>query len=213
MKRALYDTKWLYDNYLNDQLKHSILHSIAEIDNKNEHYSLDIYWSGDEIIGGIGGYNMPKNPIQNPFKFGIKRSIYRPLQYAAAEIDIRDVRYGARHVIQYARMHLEAVVRYFLATNQVFGKIRQSNSTLGKAFNQLKSKGLIEEEHIEPFQRFIKLFNMAKHQINMDDDRERLFSYVDALILYYVARILGLYLLSKMNNDDFNSSYEISIEM
>ncbi|MEK3977346.1 hypothetical protein MKZ20_21720 [Psychrobacillus sp. FSL K6-2684] len=213
MKRALNETRWFFDNYLNEYLKESIMYSIKEIDSKNDKYSIDMYWDGDESIGGIGGYNMPKNPIQNPFKSGIKRSIYRPLQYAAAEIDIRDIRYGARHVIQYAGMHLEAVVRYFLATNQIFGKIRQSNSTLGKAFNQLKSKGLIEAEYIVPFQQFIKLFNMAKHEINMDEERERLFSYVDALILYYLARILGVYLLNKMDEDEFNSNYEISIEM
>ena len=213
MKRALAENRWLYDNYLTNELREFIRLSIIEIDKSNDHYSLDFYWEGDKLIGGIGGYCMPKNPIQNPFKSGIKRSIYRHLQYAASEIEMRDVRYGARYVIQFAGMHLEAVVRYFLATNQLFGKIRQSNSTLGKAFNHLKSKGLIGKEQIEPFQRFIKLFNKAKHEINMDDERERLFSFIDALVLYYVARMLGLNLLNKMDSDELNSSYEITVEM
>lgn len=47
-----------------------------------------ILWKEDQRIGGIGGYCMPQNPVKNPFPSGIKRELYRPLQYARAEIDI-----------------------------------------------------------------------------------------------------------------------------
>ncbi|MBM7581129.1 hypothetical protein [Jeotgalibacillus terrae] len=209
MDRALVESKWLYNNLLNDYQRQVIRETITEIDEKDEQYSLENFWEVDKDIGGMGGYNLPKNPVSNPFPFGIKRSIFRPLQYAASEMELRDIRYGARHVIQYVGMHLEATTKYYLIVNQKLGKLRHYNSTLGKVVRKLDQLKLLDDMTIKSLYVFIKIYNKSKHEINMDKTRERLFTVSDALVLYLTARILGQKILLQIDSKELDSSIEL----
>ena len=67
-----------------------------DMDNEECEHRTEILWKTDALIGGIGGYCMPANPVKNPFPSGVKRELYRPLQYARSSIDMCDVRIFAR---------------------------------------------------------------------------------------------------------------------
>ena len=87
---------------------------MQDLEDKKLDYETRMLWETDSLIDGIGGYCMPPNPVKNPFPAGIKRELYRPLQYARSSIDICDVRIFARQVVENSGMHLEAVCRMFL---------------------------------------------------------------------------------------------------
>lgn len=209
MDRAVEDSRWLYTHVLNEHQKQIVRETIIEIDENDKNYSLEKFWDADKKIGGLGGYNLPKNPINNPFPYGIKRSIFRPLQYAASEMDIRDIRYGARHIVQYAGMHLEATTKFYLILNLKLGKLRNYNATLGKVVHKLDQLKLLDEKTIEGLFVFIRLYNKSKHEVNMDRTRERLFSVSDALVVYLAARILGKRILLEVHPKDLDSSMEL----
>ena len=209
MDRALDDSRWLYTHVLNEQQRQIVRETIIEIDEKDKNYSLEKFWDADKKIGGLGGYNLPKNPINNPFPYGIKRSIFRPLQYAASEMDIRDIRYGARYIVQYAGMHLEATTKFYLIMNLRLGKLRNYNATLGKVVHKLDQLKLLGEKTIEGLFVFIRLYNKSKHEVNMDRTRERLFSVSDALVVYLAARILGKRILLEIHPKELDSSMEL----
>ena len=209
MYRALEDSMWLYLHILDEHQRQVVRETIKEIDEKEENYSLEKYWDADKEIGGLGGHNLPKNPINNPFPYGIKRSIFRPLQYAASEMDIRDIRGGARHVVQYAGMHLEATTKFYLMLNLKLGKMRNYNATLGKVVHKLDQLKLLDEKTTEGLYVFIRLYNKSKHEVNMDRTRERLFTVPDALVIYLAARILGNRILFKINPKELESSIEL----
>src|SRR5664280_2668710 len=77
----------LSDCLLNSEQKEIIERATKEIYDKPDAYELDFFWKFDSSIGGIGGYCMPFNPVVNPFPRGIGRFLFRPLQYAAANIE------------------------------------------------------------------------------------------------------------------------------
>ncbi|MUK89305.1 hypothetical protein GMD78_13080 [Ornithinibacillus sp. L9] len=209
MYRALEESQWLYEHVLNEYQKQVVSETITEIDNKEKKYSLDAFWKVDEEIGGLGGYNLPKHPANNPFPYGIKRSIFRPLQYASSEMDIRDIRYGSRYVVQYAGMHLEATTRFYLIVNQKLRKLRNFNSTLGKVVHQLGQMQLLDKKTIESLYVFIKLFNKSKHEVNQDRARQRLFTVSDALVVYLTVRILGNRILQEIDPGELESTVEL----
>lgn len=208
MYRALEDSKWLYTHILNEHQRQIVKETITEIDEKDENYSLEKFWDADKEIGGLGGYNLPKNPINNPFPYGIKRSIFRPLQYAASEMEIRDIRGGARHVIQYAGLHLEATTKFYLMLCLKLDELRNYNATLGKVVHKLDQLKLLEEKTAEGLYVFVRLYNKSKHEVNMDRSRERLFTESDALIIYLAARILGNRILLEIDPEELESSTE-----
>lgn len=76
----LKETRWLYDNLLEKHQKYAVDEELSKMDNDMSNDILDNFWRIDEGIGGIGGYNMPKNPVMNPFPGGDERSLYRPHQ-------------------------------------------------------------------------------------------------------------------------------------
>lgn len=198
MDQLLKETRWLYEHLLDSEQQHAIHTFMENKETGHDTEALSIFWGSDAEIGGIGGYSLPKNPVKNPFPGGVKRKIYRPLQYAASEIE-RDVAFGSRYIVQYAGMHLEAVAREYLMQTQTLGKLRNYNSTLGKVVHQISSLQTLNETSIQSLFQFVSLYNMSKHEVNQDDSRERLFTSEDALIAYLTARILGVYLLTSID--------------
>lgn len=105
----------IYNTLFKEDIKSGISDFFAQdMDNAEYEYDTAVLWKTDALIGGIGGYCMPANPVLNPFPSGVKRELYRPLQYARSSIDLCDVRIFARQVVENSGMHLEAVCRLFL---------------------------------------------------------------------------------------------------
>ena len=162
------------------------------------------------MLGGIGGYCMPANPVFNPYPSGQKRMLYRPLQYARSEIEICDVRIHARYAVQMCGMHLESVCRLCLQNRKTLGSLRFGNTTLGKAVQQMQSVQEIAPDIIDGLFAYVSIYNRSKHEINQDNSRERLFNAYDAVVGYYSARILGLTILRGLKVADSFGRYEIA---
>lgn len=205
------ELKYLNDNLLPDNVKHGIeLFFQQDIDDLNYYYVTDCLWKTDQELGGIGAYAMPSDPCKNPFPGGEKRSLYRSLQYARSSIDICDVRRFARDVIRNSGMHLEAVCRKYIdGRPEKFRERLPKHTMLGKAIQKINIKEEIEPIIKESFEQFVTIYNMSKHEINQDESRERMFNAKDAIVFYFSARILGLYLLQRMNCEDSFRQYEI----
>lgn len=115
---------YLFDSVLDNDIQKCINDFISLEVEQKEKYETDKLWIVDQKIGGIGDYAMPSNPIVNPFPGGIERSFYRPLQYARCNIDIRDIRFRARYIVQSCCMYLETVCRLVLKRYKVFRDLR-----------------------------------------------------------------------------------------
>lgn len=212
MKYALLETLFIYDKLLCEEQKSQIQNFLDEVHTKKEKYEPAVLWQLDQKIGGIGGYCMPADPKRNPFPSGINREMFRPLQYARAEIDICDIRLHASQVVHYSGMHLEAVLRLYLRETKTLGNIRFFNSTLGKAAHEITKTNIFDCVIIDALFKFIALYNKAKHEVNMFEDRPRLFSEADAIVCYFCARIIGQTVLLKLGYKESEAAYEINKE-
>jgi hypothetical protein len=197
MNKALSESKILADLLLSEEQKEKIKNVLREIRENHDCYDAGLFWELDSSIGGIGGYCMPADPKINPFPGGIGRELFRPLQYARSKIDICDINYSARHVVHYSGMHLEAVIRYVLENSKPLGLFKRNNLTLGKAVRILEKENMVTDENLSGFNLFVKIYNKSKHDVNQDEERERLFDPADALIVYTCSRILGKIALKK----------------
>ncbi len=202
----------IYNALFTEEIKGGISEFFAQdMDNEEYCYKTEILWKTDSIIGGIGGYCMPPNPVKNPFPSGVKRELYRPLQYARSSIDICDVRIFARQVVENSGMHLEAVCRLFLKNTNVLGSLRFRDLTLGKAVHRIEQEKVFDEDAIEALYDFVKVYNRSKHEINQDETKDRMFNAEDAIVSYFTTRILGVIILRKLGvNESFNE-YDISV--
>lgn len=204
------ELRYIFDKFFTEELKNCIKQFIKDVEVSGKEYSTTNLWIQDQMIGGIGGYCMPSEPVKNPFPAGIERELYRPLQYARSEIEIIDVRVHPRHVIHMSGMHLEVVCRLFLKNTANFGQFRFSNITLGKAVHKISDMNVIDDGIIDIMQKFVPVFNRAKHDVNQDESRDRLFSAYDAVVAYFTARLIGVALLQKINIEDSFGKYEIT---
>ncbi len=200
---------YLFENILDDDIQKCIENFMLSVIEMKENYQTDNLWIIDQKIGGIGAYAMPPNPVINPFPGGVERSLYRPLQYARADIDICDIRIHARYIIQNCGMHLECVCRLVLSTYKVLRDLRFHNTTLGKAIQLIKGLNIIDSDIIVALDRFVKIYNLSKHGVNQDENRERLFNACEAITAYYSARVLGVHLLRKINYPKSSDIFEI----
>ena len=197
---ALPESIELADCLLNSEQKQIIERATKEIYDKPDTYELDFFWRFDSSIGGIGGCCMPFNPTINPFPGGIGRFLFRPLQYAAANIEcnkgIYDNYDAARSTVQNSGLYLESVTKYVIR-RRTFPVIPvwSWRSTLGRNIRYLTKMGAISDNKVGPSGFFVELCNKSKHDTNPGNERERQFCPTDALIAYISARILGEALL------------------
>ena len=203
---------YLYDNVLDENIKNCINSFVLSVMEKKEKYVTGNLWITDQQIGGIGAYAMPPDPVINKFPGGIKRSLYRPLQYAQSDIDICDIRMHARYIVQNCGMHLEAICRIILQTHKVFGDLRFHNTTLGKAIQLIKGLNIVDNNIIIALDNYVKVYNLSKHEVNQYETRERLFNAYEAVTAYYSARVLGVHLLRIINYPGSSSIFEINNE-
>lgn len=200
----------LFDTILPENFKIAITTFIEDVVSLEDKYSCKELWIADQMLGGIGGYCMPANPVSNPYPSGQKRALYRPLQYARSEIEICDVQMHARYTIQMCGMHLESVCRFYLQNRKKLGSLHFRNTTLGKAVQQMQSMKEIDSSTIDSLFAYVDVYNRSKHEINQDDSREHLFNAYDAVVGYYSARILGLDILRVLNVAESFGCYEIT---
>lgn len=212
MNGALPESIFVYDILFSTEQKKQILEYLDDVKTKQEKCETAALWLMDQKIGGIGGYCMPVDPKFNPFPGGINRELFRPLQYARSEIDIFDIRVQARHVVHYSGMHLEAVLRLFLKSIKLMGNLRFFNSTLGKAAHEISKMNIFDEVIIESLFKFVVLYNKAKHEVNMLEDRPRMFSVEDAIVCYFSARTIGQVVLTELKYPLSLGTYEINNE-
>lgn len=197
---ALPESMELSKRLLNSEQMEIIERAAKEVDDKPDAYELDFFWTFDSLIGGIGGYCMPFNPTVNPFPGGIGRTLFRPLQYAAADIeyekDLWNNHRSARSAVNDSGQHLEAVTKYIIArTTSVLNPVRIRKLALGQSIHYLAENGTLSSGRVEQLERFTRLYNKSKHEVNQDEERERQFYPSDALVAYVSARILGVELL------------------
>jgi len=206
---ALPESKELLNLLLTEVQKEVVDRAIKEIKENPESYNIDFFWELDASIGGIGGYCMQFNPTSNPFPAGIDRSLFRPLQYAWADIEVgKDICNHARHTVQDSGLHLEWVVKYVAwKTSNRIGRINLSvkKITLGQGIKMLEDRKVLLVNLIRPLDLFLKLYNKSKHEVNQDEERERLFSPADALISYISSRILGKEILKPYYQETLKS--------
>ncbi len=199
----------LYDTILPESIKITIKDFIGEMEQYDDQYNCAILWIADQEIGGIGGYCMPASPVKNSFPGGLKRELYRPLQYARSDIEICDVRLNTRDVVLMCGMHLESVCRLYLKSRMSLGTLKFSNTTLGKAVQQIQTMKEIDFDTINGLFNYVKVYNRSKHEINQDDSRERLFNVFDAVVGYFSARILGLNILKILAIKESYEFYDV----
>jgi hypothetical protein len=194
---ALPESKELLNLLLTNAQKEIVGRAIKEIKENPESYNIDFFWELDASIGGIGGYCMQFNPTSNPFPSGIGRSLFRPLQYASSYIERnKDIHNNAKWVVLNSGLHLEAVAKYMIEKiTSPINPARYKKFTLGRSIDFIKKKNALPTDIIEKLDLFLELYNKSKHDVNQDEERERLFSPADALIAYISARILGKELL------------------
>lgn len=201
----------LYKDLLPDNVKKGIESFFQQdLDNPDIQYTSECLWIPDRELGGIGAYAIPSNPCRNPFPGGEKRSLYRPLQYARSSIDICDVRIFARDVIRNSGMHLEAVCRKYIdGRSELFKDILPKRTMLGKAIQIINKKEVLDPKIKDSFSYIVTIYNLSKHEINQDESRDRMFNAKDAIVFYFSTRILGLYLLRRMDCEEADEKYEI----
>jgi hypothetical protein len=198
--KALPESIDLADCLLTSEQKEIIERATKEIEDKPDAYELDFFWKFDSSIGGIGGYCMPLNPTINPFPGGIGRTLFRPLQYAAADIgwnkDLWNNYRSARSAVNDSGQHLEAVAEYLVVrTTSILDRARIKKSMLGPSIHHLVKNGTLSSDRVEQLEHFTRLYNMSKHDVNQDEERGRHFYPSDALVTYVSARVLGVELL------------------
>ena len=194
---ALPESKELLNFLLTNAQKEIVGRAIKEIKENPDSYNIDFFWELDASIGGIGGYCMQFNPTSNPFPAGIGRSLFRPLQYASSYIERnKDIHNNAKWVVLNSGLHLEAVAKYMIEKiTSPINPARYKKFTLGQSIGELDKRKALPQHLIEPLKLFVALYNKSKHEVNQDEERERLFSPADALIAYISARIVGKELL------------------
>lgn len=197
---ALIESTGLADLLLSLEQKHIIETVTREINERPDAYNLDCFWALDSSIGGIGGYCMPFDPTNNPFPAGIGRSLFRPLQYAAANIEWNKCLVSAymntRSAVEFSGMHLETVTKYVIERSApVLYAMKYRKSPLGHSVDFLEQRDRIPHDLIRPLRLCTHLYNKSKHDVNQDEERDKLFLPADALISYIAARILGKELL------------------
>jgi len=197
---ALQKSSELAEVVISEQSLAALRDVLAGGKNSDGKYDLTKLWALDASLGGIGGYCLPAEPAYNPFPGGHARRLYRPLQYARTNMQLLDLDYTSRYVIQNVGMHLEAAAKLMLAEQVFLGKLK--NKPLGAAAESLCRRGLLAEACCEGLRLLIPLVNHSKHEVNQDEERDGSFVPADALIVYIAGRILGLEMLSQLNRTD-----------
>jgi hypothetical protein len=175
---ALPESIELADCLLNSDQKQIIERAGVELYQRPDTYNLDFFWDLDSSIGGIGGYCMPFDPTANPFPGGIGRTLFRPVQYAAGDIECNKSLWNnyrsAKSAVNDSGQHLEAVTEYVIArTTSILNPVRIRKLALGQSIHYLAENGTLSSGRVKQLERFTRVYNKSKHEVNQDEERER----------------------------------------
>ena len=206
----LEQTKKLIQIFDKEQ-KNNIDEIIEDMKKNGDNYRTDKLWQFDQSIGGIGGYCQGCDPANsNPFQGTIFRNAYRCFQYVRADIDILDVNYTARNIIENCGHHFEEAIKIYLGKFKRIEYIRVRKYPLGKLLNYISEKNIFDVKINEELKLFVDLYNISKHEILSDDKIDRTFHIEDALICYFASRIFGRKILVLVDSKIEQETYEIN---
>lgn len=197
----------------NEEQLNTVNNLIKDIEKDGQDYKTIKLWKFDQSIGGIGGYCQGCDPANsNHFQGTEFRNAYRCLQYIRADIDILDVNYTARDIIENCGHHFEEAIKIYLKRNKKMNWLKASRYPLGRLLNYIIDKSLLEENIVEQLKLFVDLYNISKHEILSNDEVNRTFHADDALICYFACRIVGKNILLKIDSQREKETYEINWE-
>jgi len=195
----------------NEEQLNNINSIIEEIEKDGQEYKTINLWKFDQTIGGIGGYCQGCEPANsNPFQGTEFRNAYRCLQYIRADIDILDINYTARDIIENCGHHFEEAIKIYLKRCKKMHWLKSNRYPLGKLINYVTDKNLFEEKIVEQLKLFVDTYNIAKHEILSSDKTDRTFHADDAIICYFACRIVGKKILLKIDKEIEKEIYEIN---
>lgn len=194
----------------NEEQKNITKSIIDKIANEGQEYKTIDLWRFDQYIGGIGGYCQGCDPAKsNPFQGTEFRNAYRCLQYIRTDIDILDVNYTARDIIENCGHHFEESIKIYLKKNKKINWIKASRYPLGKLLIYITDKNIFEEKITERLKLFVDLYNISKHEILSNGELDRTFHADDAITCYFACRIVGKEILLKIDKARESKIYEI----
>lgn len=194
----------------NEEQINTINSIIEQIEKGGQEYKTIDLWKFDQTIGGIGGYCQGCNPARsNSFQGTEFRNAYRCLQYIRSNIDILDVNYTARYIIEDCGHHFEETIKIYLRKNHKIIWIKTNRYPLGKLLNYIVNKDIFEESITNELNLFVDIYNISKHVILSDDELDRTFHADDAIICYFACRIVGRRILLKIDKEREEGIYEI----
>lgn len=208
----LKQTQRLYEIF-NEEQKNRINLIIQEIESNGSNYKTNKLWEFDQTLGGIGGYCQGCDPaIANHFQGTEFRNVYRCLQYVRSNIDILDINFTARYIIQECGHHFEEAIKLYLKKTNKFALIKVYKYPLGKLLQYVIDKKIFNENIINKIKFFVDLYNISKHEILSDEELDRTFHADDAIICYFACRIVGKEILLIIDNEREKETYEINWE-
>lgn len=184
---------------------------IENIKKAGDNYKTIELWKFDQSLGGIGGYCQGCDPANsNPFQGSIYRNAYRCFQYVRADIDILDLNYTARDIIENCGHHFEEAIKIYLRFYKKIEFFKVRKYPLGKLLNYISDKNIFEKNLSEELKLFVDLYNISKHEILSNDGIDRTFHLDDAIICYFASRIVGKKILMLIDNNTAQGTYEIN---
>lgn len=197
----------------NEEQLEAINSIIKEIEKDGQEYKTRNLWEFDQTIGGIGGYCQGCNPARsNPFQGTEFRNAYRCLQYIRSDIDILDVNFTARDIIENCGHYFEETIKIYLKKNNKMIWLKTNRYPLGKLLNFIAYKKIFEEKITEKLKLFVDIYNISKHEILSDNELDRTFHMDDAIFCYFACRIVGKEILLKIDAERETMTYEINWE-
>ncbi|MHB9129923.1 MAG: hypothetical protein ACYDBB_02400 [Armatimonadota bacterium] len=128
---------------------------------------------------------------------GPDRDVFRPFQYCTAHFErmLGDEgdEWVSRDIVEMSSLHLEALVKRIGSAMGL---------PLGQALRKAIAKRRIDPTTWSQLDRYTRIYNAAKHCFDHDKDTH-MFSVEDALLAYFVCRVLGaqLYHLANLATD------------
>jgi len=206
----LEQTKKLYKIF-NEEQKNKINSIIQEIESQGSNYKTNKLWEFDQTLGGIGGYCQGCDPAKaNHFQGTEFRNVYRCLQYVRSNIDILDINFTAKYIIQECGHHFEEVIKLYLKKVNKLSLIKVYKYPLGKLLQYVINKKIFKDDIINKLKLFLDLYNISKHEILSGKSLDRTFHADDAIICYFACRIVGKEILLIVDNEREKEIYEIN---
>lgn len=175
----------------------------AGIRGKDSESVYDEMWRYDQLLGGLGGFAMPSDPVVNPFNtWGNDRNLFRSIQYAKSSL-VLNPGYPRGVIVDVGRS-LEITAKYVVDQRSILSRL-SNKEMLGKNLQRLYKNNIIDEDFYESCRHLADLTNIAKHEIN--DDKDRTFAVIDGIVAYFAMRKIHNKLLAIIDHRSMHQKY------